>query len=180
MAKEANPTTVAEAAPPKSGVKKLLIIIFALLFVILLVGAAGAFFLIKKNNADNVDEEEEVATEPVKRKRADKFEPPVYVAMDAFTVNLLPESGDQFVQVVLSVEVDDVQSGEQIKAYTPKVRNNVMMLLSSKKASELLTQEGKEKLAEEIRDQINQVLDPRAKGNDGPVREVLFTSFIIQ
>ncbi|MDR2112073.1 MAG: flagellar basal body-associated FliL family protein [Candidatus Accumulibacter sp.] len=55
-----------------------------------------------------------------------------------------------------------------------------MLLLSSKKASELLTKEGKEKLAEEIRGQMNHVLDPRARGDSGPVREVLFTSFIIQ
>jgi flagellar FliL protein len=73
-----------------------------------------------------------------------------------------------------------VESGEQIKAYTPKIRNNVMLLLSTKKASELLTKEGKEKLAGEIRDQMNQVLAPNAKGYDVPIREVLFTSFIIQ
>jgi flagellar FliL protein len=100
--------------------------------------------------------------------------------MDAFTVNLVPENGDQFVQAVLSVEVDDAESGEKIKAYTPKIRNDVMMLLSSKKASELLTKEGKEKLSGEIRDQMNRVLDPNAKGSDVPVRDVLFTSFIIQ
>jgi flagellar FliL protein len=99
--------------------------------------------------------------------------------MDAFTVNLTPDPMDQYVQLVLSVEVADVQIGERIKAYTPKIRNNVMLLLSSKKASELLTKEGKEKLASEIRDQMNQVIAPYSRG-DGPIREVLFTSFIIQ
>ena len=114
------------------------------------------------------------------RKKGGKESPPVYVAMDAFTVNLVPESGDQFVQLILSVEVADAPTGDRIKTYTPKIRNNVMMLLSGKKASELLTKEGKEKLPGEIRDQMNHVLAPGAKEDDAPVKEVLFTSFIIQ
>jgi flagellar FliL protein len=178
MAKEVKPEV--EAVPKKSG-KKLLIVIIVLLVVVLLVGGVGALLLLKRSNNAEEFEEEEVPVETVRsRKKGAKPLLPVYVAMDAFTVNLIPESGEQFVQLIISVEVADAESGEMIKTYTPKIRNNVMMLLSSKKASELLTRDGKEKLAEEIRDQMNQVLDPRAKGNDAPVREVLFTSFIIQ
>ena len=100
--------------------------------------------------------------------------------MDAFTVNLVPESGEQFLQLILSVEVAEAPAGDRIKTFTPKIRNNVMMLLSGKKASELLTKEGKEKLAGEIRSQMNGILAPDSKDDDAPVREVLFTSFIIQ
>jgi flagellar FliL protein len=173
MAKETKPAA-AEAAPKKSR-KKLVFIIVLLLVVILAIAAAGAFLLMKRHSAEEADEEE-VVTETVKKKNA----PPVYVAMDAFTVNLAPDPADQYVQLILSVEVASPQIDERIKAYTPKIRNNVMMLLSSKKAAELLTKEGKEKLAVEIRDQMNQVLAPNAKGDDAPVKEVLFTSFIIQ
>lgn len=181
MAKEAKPeATGTDAAPPKKS-KKLLIIVAAALVVILLIGGAGAFFLMKKHGAE-AGEEEEAAAETTKssKKKGGKESLPVYIAMDAFTVNLVPESGEQFVQLILSVEVADMPTGDRIKTYTPKIRNNVMMLLSGKKASELLTKEGKEKLASEIRDQMNQVLAPDAKGDDAPVREVLFTSFIIQ
>ena len=179
MAKEVR-HEVEAAAPPKKSGKKLLIVIIVLLVVVLLVGGAGTLLLLKRHNVEEV-EEEEVPVETVRsKKKSTKPLPPVYVAMDAFTVNLVPESGEQFVQLIISVEVADAESGEMIKTYTPKIRNNVMMLLSSKKASELLTKEGKEKLAEEIRDQMNQVLDPRARGDDAPVKEVLFTSFIIQ
>jgi flagellar FliL protein len=179
MAKEAKPA--AEAAPPtKSGGNKLLIIVIVLLVVVLLIGGAGAFFLLTRSNADEVDNDDEVAVETVKPKKKAKGAPPVYVALDAFTVNLTPEKGEQFIQVVLSVEVDDAASGEQIKIYTPKIRNNVMLLLSSKKASELLTKEGKETLAGEICEQMNKVLAPGMRAEDAPVKEVLFTSFIIQ
>lgn len=98
-----------------------------------------------------------------RQEKAGKEALPVYVAMDAFTVNLAPEAGDQYVQLVLSLEVAETPVGDRIKTFTPKIRNNVMMLLSGKKASELLTKEGKEKLAAEIRDQMNEILAPGAK-----------------
>jgi flagellar FliL protein len=177
MAKEEK----AVEAAPKSGGKKMLIIIIAALVLVLIVGGAGAFFMMKGHSGgdEEADEDEEVVVEAPKTRKK-KSAPPVYVDMDAFTVNLVPEQTEQFVQLILSVEVLDALAGEQIKTYMPKVRNNIMLLLSSKKASELLSKEGKEKLAEEIRDQMNKVLDPRADKDEWPIREVLFTSFIIQ
>jgi flagellar FliL protein len=178
MAKEEK---AVEAAPAKSGGKKMLIIIIAALVLVLVIGGAGAFFMMKGHGGgdEEAEEEEEVVVEAPKTRKK-KSAPPVYVDMEAFTVNLVPEPSEQFVQLVLSVEVLDALAGEQIKTYMPKIRNNVMLLLSSKKASELLSKEGKEKLAEEIRDQMNKVLDPRADKDEWPIREVLFTSFIIQ
>jgi flagellar FliL protein len=183
MAKDAKPAAEgADVAPAKKS-KKLLIIISMLVLALGLAGL-GAFFLLR-HTPEHDDDGEEVAVEkakPVKKKKADRDAPPVYVALETFTVNLIPENGDQFLQLILSVEVDDPQVGDQLKLYTPKLRNDLTMLLSSKKASELITREGKQILAQEIRDQINGVLDPGGKGKkrDGPIREVLFTSFIIQ
>lgn len=173
----------AQGAPAKSN-KKLLIIVIALVVLVLGVGGVAAVLLMKQNAAHE-DEDGEVAVEkakPVKKKKFDRAAPPVYVSLDAFTVNLVPESGDQFLQLVISVEVEDTSVGEQLKLYTPKLRNDLTLLLSSKKASQLLTKEGKEALAQEILEQMNGVLDPANKGKkrDGPIREVLFTSFIIQ
>ena len=124
--------------------------------------------------------EGEVATEkaPAKKKESKEAAVPVFVAMDTFTVNLDQDTGGQYLQVVLSLEVEDAHMGDKIKTYTPKLRNNVIRLLSGKKASELNTPAGKEKLAVEIRSLMNEVLEPGAK--EGPVKEVLFTNFIIQ
>jgi flagellar protein FliL len=181
MAKETKQEAEAvEAAPPKKS-KKLLIMVVAALVLLLGIGGAAAFFLMKSNAAKE-GEDGEVISEKAKsdKKKGVKEVAPVYVALDAFTVNLVPESGDQFLQLVISVEVEDLHVGDRLKMYTPKIRNNVMMLLSGKKASELITKEGKETLADEIRDLMNKILDQGEKGNEGPVREVLFTSFIIQ
>jgi flagellar FliL protein len=181
MAKEAKPEADAAEAPKKS--KKMLIIVAIALVLLLAIGGGAAFFLMKGHaNADG--EEGEVTTEKAKgdKKKGAKEVAPVYVALDAFTVNLVPENGDQFLQLIISIEVSDLHMGDKVKSYTPKLRNNVMMLLSGKKASELITREGKVTLANEIRDLINQILEPGSKASpeDAPVKEVLFTSFIIQ
>ncbi len=177
MAKPAKPEAEGtEAAPPKKS-KKLLIIIVVALVLVLAIGG-GVLFWMKGHSAQD-GEDEEVATEKAKpdKKKGAKEAAPVYVALDAFTVNLV---GDQFLQLVISVEVEDMPVGDKLKSYTPKLRNNVMMLLSSKKSSDLMTKEGKETLATEIRDLMNDIIEPGAKAGQGPIKEVLFTSFIIQ
>ncbi len=187
MAKEAKPEAApaeaADATPPKKN-KKLLIIIAAALVLFLGIGGGAAFFLMKGNPNPDADGAEMV-TEKNKgdKKKGAKSAAPVYMALDAFTVNLVPENGNsQFLQLVMSVEVADLSVGDRLKSYTPKLRNNVMMLLSGKKADELLSKEGKEILSTEIRDLINDILEQGGNGtaDDPPVKEVLFTSFIIQ
>jgi flagellar FliL protein len=175
MAKEAKPEAeVAAVVPPKKS-KKLLIMIAAALVLVLLVGGGGVLLFMKARSAKTA-ENGEVASETVKVEKKESAVP-VYVALDAFTVNLI---GDQFLQLVISVEVEDLHVGDKLKTFTPKIRNNIMLLLSAKKAPDLLTKEGKESLANEIRDLMNDVLEPGVKDAQGPIKEVLFTSFIIQ
>ena len=184
MAKDAKAEADGAVAAPVKSRKKLLIVIIAVLVLVLGIGGAGAYFLLKpasEYGEEYADAPRERA-KPAKRKKADHNAPPVYVALDAFTVNLVPENGDQYLQLILSVEVEDQQVDEQLKQYMPKLRNDLTLLLSSKKASDLITTDGKKSLANEIKERINSVLDPagRGKNNDWPVKEVLFTSFIIQ
>lgn len=182
MAKDAKPAEdTGEAAPPKKS-KKLLIIIIAVLVLVLGGGGAAAYLMMSKG-AEHADEEDAATEKTGKKKKGEKEAPPAYVALEPFTVNLVAETGDQFLQLVISVEVADLTVGDRLKAYMPKLRNNITLLLSTKKASELITKEGKEKLAEEIRDQMNEIVEvPAVKGkpSQDAVKEVLFTSFIIQ
>jgi flagellar FliL protein len=152
MAKDAKAAVEgAEAAPKKS--KKLLIIILAVVLLVVL-GGGAAFMLLKKGDHEEGDEEvaEETAKPKKKDKKKDAQAAPVFVNMEPFTVNLVPETGDQYLQVVLSLEIEDAAADAALKAVMPKIRNNITLLLSSKKASELLPKEGKEQLAEALKD----------------------------
>lgn len=187
MAKDAKAAEGAEPAAPKKG-KKLLIIILAVVLLVVLAGGGAAFMLLKKGDDHAEDDEDAVETaKPKKKEKKGKDAHPVFVNLDPFTVNLVPETGDQYLQVALSIEFEEPTAEAEAKLHMPKIRNNVTLLLSSKKASELLTKEGKQQLAEELKEAINDVLEPpkvNKKGekvhSEGPAKEVLFTSFIIQ
>lgn len=185
MAKIAKPAEESVVEAPKRN-KKLLIIVAAILLLVV-AGGGAAFMLLKKDvNAD--DEEAADETTHVQKKKKDgKEQPPVFVSLEPFTVNLVPETGDQYLQVGLSIELEEAAAEASLKAQMPKIRNNITLMLSSKKASELLPKEGKVHLAENLRDEINAVIEPPKKNKKGetvstvgPVKSVLFTSFIIQ
>lgn len=187
MAKDAKPAEEGTEAPPKKS-KKLLIIILAAVLVLVLGGGGAAYFLLKKSDHEEGDEDvAEETAKPKKKEKKKEHAAPVFVNLEPFTVNLVPETGDQYLQVILSLEVEDPTQEQGLKTQMPKIRNNLTLLLSSKKASELLPKEGKEQLAEAIKDEINSVIEPPKKNKkgevtapEGPVKAVLFTSFIIQ
>ena len=172
-----------EATPKKS--KKLLIIIVVVL--VAAIAGAGAFMLMSKKKQADIDGEEVQADEAKPALHVDPKAPPVFVPLEPFVVNLQPENGEQYLQVVLSFRMADSHAGEQAKVLMPEIRHHILMLLSDKKASEIATPEGRETLASEIKAEANSSLgyEPpkrkRKSGSDGgPVIAVLFTSFIIQ
>lgn len=182
MAKDAKPAEEGTAEAPKKS-KKLLIIILSVVLVLVLAGGGAAFMLLSGNDAEEDEEHAEETTKPKKAKKKEApSAPPVFVNLEPFTVNLVPETGDQYLQVVLSIELESPDADLQMKSLMPRIRNNITLLLSSKKASELLPKEGKEQLAAALKDEINTVINPGSKkaAAEGPVVSVLFTSFIIQ
>ncbi|MCG2582875.1 flagellar basal body-associated protein FliL [Massilia sp. TS11] len=155
-----------KAEAPAGGGKKKLIMIIAAVLALGLGGGGAYMFLMKKPAAEK---HEEVAAHA---------EPPVFMNLEPFTVNLVPESGDQYLQVQFSLQVATQAQADLIKNNMPKVRSRLLLLLSNKKASELNTVDGKRELSSEIIEAVNR---PFTEG--GPkqqVSDVLYTSFIIQ
>jgi flagellar FliL protein len=50
----------------------------------------------------------------------------------------------------VTLEIEDAKTGDELKLYMPAIRNNILMVLSHKTAAQLLTRDGKEKLAQSI------------------------------
>jgi flagellar protein FliL len=160
--------TPAAAAAPKKGKKKTLLLVSIALLVLGGGGAAAWYFM-------GSDEAHEAAAPA---RKAEPIKPPVFVAIEPFTVNLQQESGDQFLQVAFTLQVPDQTQVELMKLYMPLLRSRVLLLLSGKKASELSTVDGKKKLQEEIIAQAK--LPFIAHGGPQTVNGVFFTSFVIQ
>jgi flagellar FliL protein len=166
----------ADAAAPAGGKSKMLIIILAAVLVLGLGGGGAAWFFLHGSGGEEAAEP--VKKESSKKKKKKEEHPPEYLAVEPFTVNLQPETGDQYLQVAFTLQVDGPEQAELIKTNMAKVRSRVLLLLSGKKASEINTVEGKQQLAGEILAAVQAPFD--AHGDDQEVTDVLFTSFIIQ
>jgi flagellar FliL protein len=153
---------------PKSKTKLIIIIVAVILFLCA-IGGAGYYFLIKKPEAPEAQQ-----TSKIKEPKA-----PIFIQLDSFTVNLLTASTDepQFLQIGISLQLLQEKSTEQLKQRLPHVKNQILMLLTNSKASDIVTLEGKEQLIGKIVTQINELYK---LGDENPVVGAFFTSFIIQ
>ncbi len=206
----------AEGEAPKGGKKKLIIIIAAV--AVLLAGGGGAaFFMMKKKAAeaeaaaaaeeDGGDAESAKPAKSAKKAEHKKEEhgaPPAFVPLDPFIVNLADKESERFAQVGVTLQVDDPHLAEEMKAYMPAIRNAVLLILSHKSSADLLSTEGKLKLAEEIRREAARAMgyeveDPEEDNPDAeseapkkkkkkkkhvepynPIVQVHYSNFIIQ
>ncbi len=188
-AKKKDEAAAAEAAPPpKSSKKKMLIIIIAAVLVLLVIAAGATVVILRLKAAAAGDKAGAAHTEQkadTPEYKLDPSKPPVYVNLDAFTVNLQSDSGEQFLQVVATLQVVDDKVAERLKQYMPQVRHEFLSLMAGKKPAEVTTQQGRLQLADEMKEVANEVLGyqaPRRKSKDevGPIVAVYFTQFIVQ
>ena len=163
-----------EAVAPK---KKRSLLKIALLAILPLGGAGGgAWYFLQGAPANAAHTPATIKAVAVKREPA---KPPVFVPLESFTVNLEhDDASSQYLQVGLSLKLTDETLVDAIKLHMPEIRNRVLLLLSSKKASEISTLAGKNELSAELKHAVAQSLagDPTARALDS----VLFTSFVIQ
>jgi flagellar protein FliL len=165
----------ADAPAPAAGSKKKLMIMLVAGLLVLGGGAgAGWFFLHGSGDAEAHADD----ASPKKKKKEKSDVKAEYVPVDAFTVNLQPENGDQYLQVQFTLQVEGPEQSLLVKDNMAKVRSRVLLLLSGKKASEINTVAGKQQLASEIKAVVQQPFEEDGEAQD--ISDVLFTSFIIQ
>ncbi|MDT8364000.1 MAG: flagellar basal body-associated protein FliL [Nitrosomonas sp.] len=157
----------AAAVPSTEGKKKpFLVILIALLAIG--AGAGGTWYYMKTQQGDG-----EGAAQPAKEI------PTKFIKLETFTVNLQSEEDDpRYLQVELVIKVNETSVVDTIANKTPEIRNQILLLLSSKKATEISTLEGKQQLSQDISEAIKQKIEPEALQAD--ILDLLFTSFIIQ
>lgn len=182
------------AKPAKS--KKMLIIGLVVVLVLAL-GGGGAFFYISKQRAAAEEADGEAPAKSASH--AGPKTAPAYLPLDNMVVNLSDPGGERVAQVGITLEVLDAHAADTVKAFLPTIRSGILMLISQRTAEELLTQEGKQKLAKDI---LREAALPFGGGDDEhgdsaaaakkkksaaksghgdlPVVGVLFSSFIVQ
>lgn len=199
MAEAKKAETEAEAPPAKPKGKLILFIAIGVLVLVLIGGGATYFLMKKKAPAEGEDgEDAQAEVKPKKKdKKADHSVAPSFHKFDkAFTVKLQTEQQEAYLQAEVQLRVLDAAALELLKQYDPELKHRIMLILLTKKASELGTAQGVQRLSNEIRETVNNTLEPPVvkKGKekvepkepgdtaapDAPVQAVLFTSFIVQ
>ena len=191
--------------PRTKGGKKL-VLILAIVGLLLAVAGGAAVFVMKRNAAAAAAAEEEgddpAAEHATAKKKDAHAAPPTFLPLEPFVVNLADREQERYAQIGITLQVDDPQVAEQLKAYMPAIRNGVLMILAHKTSAELLDREGKLKLADEIMRESVRPLGIELDDEDAdesethdakpakkkkrkapvhnPVEHVHFSSFIIQ
>ena len=96
------------------------------------------------------------------------------VPLPTFLVNLADPLGRRYLKLGIEVEVRDEKASQDLAKYEAKIKDTLLLLLSSKTYDGLATMQAKMELKQEIADRLNQIL-----GN-GTVLRVYITEMVIQ
>ncbi len=163
---------MADDDTPKKKKSKLKWIILLLVLLLLGGAAAGAWFFFLQDMlmpSDDAAKKEEVVE--VKQQAS-----PVGTAvpLPVFTTNLADPLGQRFIRLSIEVEVADSKAADELARLNARVRDSILLLLSSKTYADIATTESKMMLKSEITDRLNSILGP------GKVYQVFITDMVIQ
>jgi len=192
----AKPTDAEASAAPSQKKSKLMLFIVIGVVALSLIGGAAFFLLKKPTPAEGEDDAEATTHAPAKKKKVDHNTPPVFYKFDKpFTVKLQTAEQDSYLQTEVQFKLQDPHVQELIKQYEPELKHRITLAMMGKKASDLLTAAGVQRLANELRDVANHVIEPPAPQKnpptaesepaenaepDAPIQAVLFSTFILQ
>jgi flagellar FliL protein len=210
MASAAAEVTDTSAPAPKKkggGFKKKLILLLAVVLLVVLAGGGAMVVILKRRAAaaaeDGGDGSDAAATTPADTSnglpKRDLKNPPAFVPLEMFTVNLADAEAERYAQIGVTLELADAHAADEIKAFMPAIRSNILMVLARKTSKDLLDPAGKDRLAFEIKREASRALgidvpdeSPAASGaakkktkskrplEESPIRQVYFSNFIIQ
>ena len=184
MAEETTEEVKENSTPEKKSSSSLmLIIVIVMLILVILVGAV-AFILMSGGDDESAAQsapaaqERQVSQTQRSSGNSDNVRPFTEIGlmfpMDTFTVNLLSDSGRRYLKVEMNLEIDGEELAAELDNKKAVIRDIIIRLLSSKSLDEISTAKGKDKLKEQITDQLNLRL------RDGHINNVYFTEFVIQ
>ncbi len=148
----------------KKGGKGLLITV--VLVLLLGGGGAAAWFMFGGKGADKAE--------------AKPLPPPIYVTVDPpFVVNFESQSVVRFLQVAVGIMTRDPAVETLIENNDPRVRNDLLMILSNQTYETVSTAEGKEALRTRCLESVRAIV-AEMKGDPKKVEALYFTSFVMQ
>lgn len=163
----ANEDIAQEEGKKKGGMLKWIII----LVVLIVLGVGGYFgytMFFAAPDEEAATEEQMETGDPLESLEGQ------LVPLPTFLVNLADPLGRRYLKLGLEVEVRDPEAQAALEQNQAKVKDTLLLLLSSKTYDGLASMKAKMELKQEIADRLNQIL-----GN-GSVLRVYITEMVIQ
>lgn len=160
-----------EKTEEKSGGSPILLI--ALVGIVALALGAGATYFLVGGGQESSAEEAAQAEKAQPEAAPVPFSERV-VALEPFVVNIESDPYPRFLKVRVELEVEKPEHKAILDERLAQVRDALIVLITSKRISDVTDFEGKALLKQEILDRVNGLLD------EPFVRSVLFTEFVIQ
>ncbi len=164
---------------PKKKLPMRLIVAAALGAVLIIGGAVGGYFLFmapKAKHPAGVPQKAEVEKkgESGEKGGSEGKGEGMMKPMDAFVVNLTDAQGTRYLKVVMQLEMDNEALSKEFDQKVAVIRDEIIMLLSSKSFDDLSTVPGKRSLKRGIVDSANKYL------TTGKIVNVYFSEFVVQ
>ncbi len=175
-----------EKPQKKSGSLVLIIVIVVLVFTLVIGGVIVALLLSgddepqqqnqqqQQQSRQNNNNQQSMPTSNKATSRIINMEVGPMFPLDGFTINLLSDSGRRYLKTTINLELRDEESAEELEAKAPVIRDVMIRVLTSKTLEEIATAKGKEKLKDQLVNQINLRL------RDAEIVNIYFVEFVIQ
>ncbi|OIP44082.1 MAG: flagellar basal body protein FliL [Deltaproteobacteria bacterium CG23_combo_of_CG06-09_8_20_14_all_60_8] len=165
--------TEGEGAPKK---KSKLMLFIGLGVGIALLGGGGFFaytkFLAHKPAVEAGNAQEEKATGEEKGKAKEAMGE--MLVLEPFVVNLADPKGKRYLKIRIELEIDGKETMAKAEKLKPKMRDTVIMMLTSLSFEEVMSPEGKIRIRDELMDRFNQIMKPER------IQQIYFTDFVVQ
>lgn len=145
--------------------------------VLLAAGIIIAFVLLKGGSEEEVPKEPTAAeqkVDPSKVKDVNSLVGPQF-DLDPFIVNLIDDGrGPRYLKVEVQFELESEEVRPEVEKRMSQIRDELLMLFSSKRVTDIETGDGKRILKDEVFTRVNKMLVT------GRIKRVFFTDFVIQ
>ncbi|MBX3022587.1 MAG: flagellar basal body-associated FliL family protein [Bdellovibrionales bacterium] len=171
----AQPAAPAPEPSSSSGGKPTLFILLAIINMAVVMGVGAMLYLGQKKKAAEPGIDDVIKGEHEKIKEEEKSTDFIgkLVPLETFLVNISGSRGRKLVKINMELEVSNAEVQEEVEKIKPKIRDYIIIIVSSKTFTEISTKEGKDALRDEIKNQINLFL------TKGQIAKVYFTEFIL-
>ena len=143
---------------------------------VLVVGGigGGAFFFLKKSPPKETASSPQVEAKETHGPTGGAGAPGSIYDLDPFVVNLADQAELRYLKVTIKLELAQPTVRQEVESHIPQIRDNLLVLLSSKEYASIRTVEGKMDLRAEIIQRLNTVLQ------GDKVTNAYFTEFVAQ